>query len=218
MRCLQLIYKECEIYAYMLLAVLPLVTFVCLSRCEKLINPRFAKELQRIATWEVADPRENVFKDMKKEQFKRMLMTSIPQEQSKLRNSTRDTPVEDRAARGYDSVLPRQFSWLREMPECIHSGRDQGSDCGSCWAFAIANHLSDRFCIWGRDVILSVQNLLECDKRNMCCSGGNDANAYEFLTETGIVEERCRPYPCTLSCYHCFPCTCLLYTSPSPRD
>lgn len=180
-------------------------TFVSFSFAEKLIDPKFVTNLKKVATWEVADPKENVFKNMKKEQFKRMLMDTIPKEKGTSHNTTNESP-EDRIAHGRDRNLPRQFSWYREMPECIHSGRDQGSECGSCWAFAIANHLSDRFCIWGRDVILSVQNLLECDKRNMCCKGGNDANAYQFLIDTGLVEEHCRPYD--RRCGSCRPSRC----------
>jgi len=192
----------------MKLFVALLLAFIYFSTCEKLIDPKFVAHLKKVATWEVAEPHENVFRNMKKEDFKRMLMDNIPAEVGALRNSTsrisRKTDYEDQVAHG--NSVPRQFSWYREMPECIHSGRDQGSDCGSCWAFAIANHLSDRFCIWGRDVILSVQHLLECDKRNKCCAGGNDINAYQFLMETGLVEEHCRPYD--MQCDRCRPTRC----------
>jgi cathepsin B len=54
---------------------------------------------------------------------------------------------------------------------CIHPIRDQ-AQCGSCWAFGATEALSDRFCIAGRDVILSPQDLVSCDLNNYGCNGG----------------------------------------------
>lgn len=185
---------------------------------EDLITTDFVNDLKKSVTWEVANPEENSFKGVSKEHFKKMLMTEIPLE---LRSS-RDTFEEVKEKEEVDpedpedvpvkrgiSPLPRQFSWRDEYPECIHDGREQGSECGGCWAFGIANHLSDRFCIWGRDVVLSVQDLLECDKRSQCCDGGVDTNAYQFLMETGLVEERCRPYD--EQCGMCRKTNCVKY-------
>ena len=45
-----------------------------------------------------------------------------------------------------DVNAPASFDWTTANPGCIHSIRDQGA-CGSCWAFAAAEELSDRYCI-----------------------------------------------------------------------
>lgn len=182
--------------------------------CENLIDLKLAEDLKKTVTWEVANPNTNVLRNITKERFKRMLINSLPvelrTEQPKI-NGTEQFPfykddIEDNVVHGNTGKLPDKFSWYEEWPECIHSGRDQGADCGSCWAFAIANHLSDRFCMWGEDVILSVQNLLECDTRNKCCEGGVDVNAYKFFMETGVVEEKCRPYD--IKCNQCRSTNC----------
>eukprot|EP00826_Nyctotherus_ovalis_P000636 TRINITY_DN10000_c0_g1_i11.p1 TRINITY_DN10000_c0_g1~~TRINITY_DN10000_c0_g1_i11.p1 ORF type:complete len:292 (+),score=82.51 TRINITY_DN10000_c0_g1_i11:76-951(+) len=162
---------------------------------EDLISKEFAEDLKQSVSWEVVDPEKNAFKGISKERFQKMLMTTIPLELRAAPNTEEEeVEPEDIPVRRGVAPLPRQFSWMDDFPECIHDGREQGSECGGCWAFGIANHLSDRFCIWGKDVVLSVQDLLECDRRSQCCSGGVDTNAYQHMMEVGLVEERCRPY------------------------
>jgi len=41
--------------------------------------------------------------------------------------------------------VPANFDWRAES-SCVHPIRDQ-QHCGSCWAFAASEALSDRFCI-----------------------------------------------------------------------
>lgn len=41
---------------------------------------------------------------------------------------------------------PQTFDSREQWKECIHPIRDQ-AHCGSCWAFAASETLSDRFCI-----------------------------------------------------------------------
>ena len=52
--------------------------------------------------------------------------------------------------------VPTDFDW-RSQSNCVHPIRDQ-QHCGSCWAFAATEALSDRFCIASEgaiDVVLS---------------------------------------------------------------
>lgn len=44
------------------------------------------------------------------------------------------------------TTTPTSFDWREIQPECVHPIRDQGK-CGSCWANAASEVLSDRFCI-----------------------------------------------------------------------
>lgn len=71
-------------------------------------------------------------------------------------------------------TIPTAFDSRTEWGTCIHPIRNQES-CGSCWAFASANMLADRFCISSEgavDVILSPQFLVSCDFENAGCNGG----------------------------------------------
>jgi len=96
-----------------------------------------------------------------------------------------------------DSELPTNFDGRQQWPGCIHPVLDQG-DCGSCWAFASSESLSDRFCIYSNkeiNVVLSPQNLLSCEEENWYCDMGSPPNyAWSYLQDTGITTLDCIPY------------------------
>ncbi len=82
--------------------------------------------------------------------------------------------------------LPKDFDSRKQWPNCIHSIRNQ-AQCGSCWAFAASEVLSDRTCIKGQDVgVLSPQYLVSCDTTDYGCQGGYLTNSWQFLQSTGV--------------------------------
>jgi hypothetical protein len=94
---------------------------------------------------------------------------------------------------------PIQFDWREENPTCIHPIRDQGK-CGSCWANAGSEVLSDRFCIHSNgsiNVILSPLYMMQCDKAEHGCQGGYPEKAWKFLAKQGTYSEDCDPYNLT---------------------
>ena len=113
--------------------------------------------------------------------------------------------------------LPDAFDARERWPECaglIGGGRDQGN-CGSCWAMAPAEVMSDRLCIQTRGRFtaeLSPYQLMSCATVGaLGCMGGESSVAYEYAKEVGIVtggklgdNETCAPYPFE-ACHH--PCT-----------
>ena len=105
--------------------------------------------------------------------------------------------------------LPDAFDAREKWPKCaslIGRGRDQGN-CGSCWAMAPAEVMSDRLCIQTNGVIareLSPFQLLACARGYGAagCDGGESSAAYEYAKQTGVVtggafgdHETCAPYP-----------------------
>jgi len=79
---------------------------------------------------------------------------------------------------------------------CIHPIRDQ-MKCGSCWAFSASEVLSDRTCIASNgatNVVLSPEDMVQCDGSNSGCGGGQLAAAWSYLENTGIVSDSCMPY------------------------
>jgi cathepsin B len=76
----------------------------------------------------------------------------------------------------FDSrALPAAFDARDAWPQCssTSSVRSQGK-CGSCWAFASAEALSDRLCVQSRlNLSLSVEYLMDCNvPQNNGCDGG----------------------------------------------
>jgi len=82
------------------------------------------------------------------------------------------------------------------MPNCVHPIRDQGQ-CGSCWAHAASEVLSDRFCIATKgqvNVVLAPQDLVSCDWIDHGCNGGILTTSWVYLWSRGIVTDQCFPY------------------------
>eukprot|EP00029_Vermamoeba_vermiformis_P005311 TRINITY_DN180_c0_g1_i1.p2 TRINITY_DN180_c0_g1~~TRINITY_DN180_c0_g1_i1.p2 ORF type:complete len:329 (-),score=89.38 TRINITY_DN180_c0_g1_i1:101-1087(-) len=119
--------------------------------------------------------------------------------------------------------LPTNFDSRQKWPQCdtIKQVRDQ-SACGSCWAFAAVEAISDRYCIFSKQVNLSISsdNLLACcDSCGYGCGGGFPSAAWQYWVDTGIVTEQCQPYPFP-SCDHHIPgsknpCPSTEYNTPN---
>eukprot|EP01132_Coremiostelium_polycephalum_P002368 gene2368-2927_t len=97
----------------------------------------------------------------------------------------------------HSNDIPASFDSRTAFPGCVHEIRDQGH-CGSCWAFAASEVLSDRFCIASKgkvNVTLSPQALVSCDTRmNQGCNGGYPDQAWRYIEQTGIPTDSCVPY------------------------
>lgn len=95
----------------------------------------------------------------------------------------------------YNSTIPTAFDSRTQWKGLIHPIMNQ-LQCGSCWAFSAAEVLSDRFAIATNKAspALSPEDLVSCDTGDMGCNGGMLPNAWSYLTNTGIVTNKCFPY------------------------
>ena len=84
-------------------------------------------------------------------------------------------------------------SFLMYKPQLLSKNMDQGV-CGSCWAFATSNVLSDRASIFTNGVFrkrLSVQQIISCLKDG--CQGGKPEDVFKwFLDKKLYTEEKYR--------------------------
>eukprot|EP00826_Nyctotherus_ovalis_P012531 TRINITY_DN13320_c0_g6_i1.p1 TRINITY_DN13320_c0_g6~~TRINITY_DN13320_c0_g6_i1.p1 ORF type:complete len:298 (+),score=48.87 TRINITY_DN13320_c0_g6_i1:69-962(+) len=161
--------------------IVALILLALNSQAKPLITRDFAESLRSQVTWEVESYENNIFKHWTEEEFKAFSCSDfIPPRE-----------VMNHDADGND--LPANFSAKQKWPKCIHPIRKQAR-CGSCWAFATAEALSDRFCIAGKDVLLSPQDLVSCDKSNHACNGGYVPFAMKHAERVGLLTEECFPY------------------------
>ena len=94
---------------------------------------------------------------------------------------------------GNSNGLPTSFHINDKWPQCLHPIRDQEA-YGSRWEIAANEVLSDRFCIATNatiNVVLSLQDLVSCDLRNMGCNGGDVEKSWDYLKEVVVVTDEC---------------------------
>jgi len=89
---------------------------------------------------------------------------------------------------------PESLNWVEKG--AIGAVKDQGQ-CGSCWAFSTIGALEGRHFIQNNEtVILSEQDLVDCDTVDSGCNGGLMGNAYDFIIKNNGVESS-KDYPYT---------------------
>jgi cathepsin B len=135
------------------------------------------------STWKAA--RYEMFENKTFDEIKYLFGTYvIPNEVSNAPDVDPNVPIAD------------EFDGRQKWGKCIHAIRNQAK-CGSCWAFASSESLSDRFCIatgGSVDVVLSPQDQVSCDRGNMACRGGYLEATWRYLERTGTVADSCFPY------------------------
>lgn len=138
------------------------------------------------ASWKAMTPEENPFSYMTVEEIKSILGTKLM--------ATPEIPTKLTAEQV--AAAPAEFDFDTAHPECAHPIMDQAS-CGSCWAFGASEALTDRFCQHtdaAVNVVLSPEDMVECDSLNFGCNGGMMYTAWRYLEKTGVVSDECYSY------------------------
>lgn len=101
--------------------------------------------------------------------------------------------------------LPEFFDWRDNNGDWTTPVKDQGEECGSCWAHAVIGILESHVKIIednpNLNIDLSEQYLLSCDHDDDGCDGGDFETAMPYLVDTpgpdglvGTVLEQNYPY------------------------
>ena len=86
------------------------------------------------------------------------------------------------------STLPDEVDWRQKG--ALNPAQDQGT-CGSCWSFSsIATIESAHFIQTGKLLKLSEQQLVDCDKTNAACNGGDERLAFQYAKKHAIGLEK----------------------------
>ncbi|KAI9552850.1 hypothetical protein GHT06_020733 [Daphnia sinensis] len=90
--------------------------------------------------------------------------------------------------------LPASLDYRTDV--CLASVKNQGS-CGSCWAFTAISPLEFAQCKKsGTPVVLSEQQLVDCDTSNGDCNGGWYTTAWNYL-KNGCAQQSLYTYTAT---------------------
>jgi len=103
-----------------------------------------------------------------------------------------------RAALGDAPVLqtleapPASVDWRTK--NVITPVKDQGQ-CGSCWAFSTVETVESDWILAGNSMVeLSPEQIVDCDKVDQGCNGGNTPTAYKYVQAHGLETEAAYPY------------------------
>ena len=102
-------------------------------------------------------------------------------------------------------TLPESFDWRDNKGDWTTPVKDQGEECGSCWAHAAIGILESYWKITHKDpslvLDLSEQYLISCDMDDSGCDGGDFDTAMPYLVDKpgpeggiGTVKEGEYPY------------------------
>jgi len=84
--------------------------------------------------------------------------------------------------------LPESFDWRNDNGDWTTQVKDQGEECGSCWAYAAVGILESHLKIVSKNPNLSPdlseQYLLSCDWDDDGCDGGDFETAMAYLVDT----------------------------------
>ncbi len=130
---------------------------------------------------------------MSNEERKNLLGALLPDVTDK-RQIKKYTPKQQRRS------LPSLFDWRSNNGNFVTPVKNQGKDCGSCWAFATTAALESEILITSGSypgLDLSEQIVLSCSNAGNCEQGGYISLASNFLRDTGTNTETCYPYTVT---------------------
>ncbi|XP_030078272.1 ervatamin-C [Microcaecilia unicolor] len=120
----------------------------------------------------------NHFADKSEKELAKMNCLQVPTSKERNLKTYRDVKYRE---------PPSNVDWREE--KCVTVVKDQGSYCGSCWAFATVGTIESRYCIkTGELEELSEQQLVDCDYNNDGCCGGFPLYALEYAVENGLMK------------------------------
>lgn len=129
----------------------------------------------------------NQFSDITNEEYVKNYLSSIPIElESSHKIDDKDmfdrADEEDEAA--VSLTLPKIVDWEKYLPKVVS---DQKS-CGCCWAFSTVSVIEANYNLaFNSPIGLSEQDLIDCNKDNSGCQGGDLGVAFTYVQKSGLA-------------------------------
>lgn len=123
------------------------------------------------------------FSDLSQEEFADMMLGSVPP----------STPSEAKVLDNVEAASNTYKDWAGVLTTPVKNQ----AQCGSCWAFSATEQIeSDYMRIFGETLVLSPEQIVECDNAAFGCGGGWTESAYGYVKKAGGIETE-EDYPYT---------------------
>ncbi|XP_071696690.1 low-temperature-induced cysteine proteinase-like [Rutidosis leptorrhynchoides] len=136
----------------------------------------------------------NKFADLSNEEFKEMYFSKnkvLRTNKLKMRGENENITLSTKSC-----DAPASLDWRDKG--VVTPIKDQGQ-CGSCWAFSVTGSIEGAYALaTGELISLSEQELVDCDKNDYGCDGGNMDTAYRWIIKNGGIDSEA-DYPYTSS-------------------
>jgi len=92
-----------------------------------------------------------------------------------------------------DIVVPDDYDFRAQHPKCVRDSVYQiDRDCASSYVHSSISAVEDRMCARsGKQIRLSAQEVLDCDKLSKGCKGGNANRSLTWSKRKGFIAEEC---------------------------
>jgi len=142
-------------------------------------------ELQKLDTG-TAEYGVTKFSDMTRDEMRQQFTGFRPSEERPPRNETFAIDLNL-------GKIPDSWDWRKNG--AVAEVKNQ-KNCGSCWAFATVANIEGVYAVKTKKLIsLSEQELVDCDKRDGGCNGGDPPVAYKQIVQIGgMTTESSYPY------------------------
>lgn len=115
------------------------------------------------------------FADLTRDEFKRQFTGRIPRA---------TVPPTDEFF--VNMSAPQALDWRTKG--AVTAVKNQGN-CGSCWAFGTTGAIEGAWVVAGHKLVsLSEQQLIDCDKKDSACNGGEQTAALKYVIKNGGIE------------------------------
>jgi C1A family cysteine protease len=128
------------------------------------------------------------FSDLTKDEFKARYLTGFKPTDAIDRENA---PLVDDV--DFNNVNATSLDWRTKGK--VTPVKDQ-QQCGSCWAFSATEAIESAWLMAGNSQqILSPQQIVSCDKKDLGCNGGDTPTAYKYVQQAGgMVTAKKYPY------------------------
>lgn len=90
--------------------------------------------------------------------------------------------------------IPDSYDWRDAYPECVQEPQVIPRNCSATYIYSSLSATEDRICMKSQEKIrLSAQEIIDCDKTNNGCQGGNVNMVLTWGKRRGFLPETCYP-------------------------